>query len=324
MAVLDADAPKIITRLGDENILYLYHFTSIENLPGISKHKALCSKEYLESCGDWPVIKPGGNSWSHEQDRRHDNWGYIATSLTPQTQMFFRRKSEERFCFFLISLEVAGWRDVLFTDTNSAKNGHNRETGLGGLDLINFEMVRAPYIPQDENWHKYHMAEVLVPNRIPIEFISKIAFVSEISSEEGKRLWGGDDHPEFIIDRLNFQNIPNPLHRNTGFPYVTSIMLTDSRLNRENYREVTTNLSQFDRIKASVISAIIKINTIAGTKGKVIWSPNGIESDVEFPNSRNYTWWPHVSIDELPDGPGIMEIRLNDIVWATKQYEVTS
>ena len=206
--IMGSNAQEIISFLQRERIDFLYHFTCIENLPGISRHGALCSKAILESCGEWPVSNPGGNSWSHDQDRRNDNWDKIALSFIPQTQMFYNRKSEKHFCFFVISLEVAGWTDVLFTDTNSASVNHNRATGLEGLNLIDFEMVRAPYLPT-QHWGIYHQAEVLIPQRIPMEFVSKIVFISEASMDLGERFWESGEHPDFDIDIPLFQIQPD-------------------------------------------------------------------------------------------------------------------
>jgi len=324
---LDINAKDIVARLKAEGINYLYHFTSILNLPGILERNALLSKEVQESCGVWPCPDPGGNDISHGLDKSLGNWNGIALNLTPQTQMGYHKKREKHICFFLISTEVSGWKDIIFTDTNSARTREppcEKGMGIEGLELINFDMVKIPFKSDDLFWHRYHQAEVLVPNRIPLEFVSHVAFLSDASMRLGERLWGENPHPDFIVSIPVFQDIPDTSDSSLSFPHISTIKLSDLTVNKSNYQSVSDNVTQFDRNKTSTLTAVIKLYVSEGTKGKILWSTNGVETEQEFSRTIHGTWFPHINLKDLPDGPGVLEVRLDNILWATSEYEVIS
>jgi len=68
MPLLHPEAGAILAHLKKEGVAYLYHFTSVENLPMIYHRRALCSKSALMSENKWPPV-PGGNALSHNLDR---------------------------------------------------------------------------------------------------------------------------------------------------------------------------------------------------------------------------------------------------------------
>ena len=59
--------------LNREDITFLYHFTSIENLPLIGECKGLCSKLKLERLGLLNNVVTGGNELSLDLDRYWSN-----------------------------------------------------------------------------------------------------------------------------------------------------------------------------------------------------------------------------------------------------------
>src|SRR5579884_212127 len=151
---LHPEAAAIHTRLTKEGIKALYHFTSVENLPSICQTQALCSKQTLEGKRLWPPPSTGGKGPSHSLDRYKGNWDKVSLSLTPHTPMIFHRKKEQHLCFLLVSLEVATWLGVEFTDTNAARTtNYHRGQGLSGLNYIKFDVIRATPRPWDrEGW----------------------------------------------------------------------------------------------------------------------------------------------------------------------------
>ena len=60
------ESQAILARLAREGMTTLYHFTGVENLPGICQAQALCSKQTLVNQKLWPPPVPGGNSLSHD------------------------------------------------------------------------------------------------------------------------------------------------------------------------------------------------------------------------------------------------------------------
>ena len=250
------EADQILARFKCERIENFYHFTSVENLPIISKHGALYSKQLLDSHGDWPCPNPGGNELSHSLDLTNDNWNKVALNLTPHTPMAYHKKNESHLCFFVIATEVAGWEKTVFTNTNAASNDHQRGEGLSGLALINFEMVRC-IMPWSQDWVKMVQAEVLIPDFIPIEFMSEVAFISEASKNEGERLWGKFPHPNFVVNKKIFHNTPSSLDSLCGLPYVSHVLLTNTVIDKKNVNSITSHCTCFRRQNTSTISVVI-------------------------------------------------------------------
>jgi len=314
-----AQARDILARLQREGIYNLYHFTNVQNLPSIASHGGLFSKQTLECLGKWPCEKPGGNTLSHNLDKQNDNWDKIGLNLTAHTPMFYTLKSKNHFCFCVVSLEVATWADTFFTDTNAAAFGHKRGQGLVGLNNIDFDMVRT-LLPSDPNWRKLVQAEVLVKDKIPIELIEEIGFISEASMLEGRRLWGRYNHPPFKIDKSLFADYPEQTDRLCGLPYISKVTLTDMHVSKANYRTVTSK-TRFRKNAETVITAVIKLESLVGTTAKVVWG-NGIESVYQFDTWNTRTWWPSTSLRDLPVGINTLRITLDDVLWATANFEV--
>ncbi len=209
------EADAILARLTKEGITELYHFTSVENLPGICKVGVLCSKQTLELKGLWPPPVPGGNSLSHHLDRYNDNWDKVSLSFTPFTPMAYRKKRKDHLCYLIARLEVASWTGIIFTDSNAASTTiQRRDTGLVGLNYIKFDAIRSIPRPWDRNgWVQPVQAEVLVPDRVPLGYISKVAFVSKASLMHAERLCGSIPHPHFSVDDHLFSDSPKAQKR---------------------------------------------------------------------------------------------------------------
>lgn len=197
---LHADADGILARLRQEGVTALYHFTSVENLSGICQIQALCSKQTLEKERQKLPRNTGGNPLSHSLDRYRGNWDKVSLNLTSHTPMVYHRKREQHLCFFVIRPEVATWSGVAFTDTNAASNAYQRGEGLAGLNNIKFASIRSIPRPGDrDGWVQPVQAEVLVRDRIPLEYISHIAFVSKASMSYGEKLCGLHSHPPYML-----------------------------------------------------------------------------------------------------------------------------
>src|SRR5712691_9430438 len=135
---LHPDANAILARLKREGMVALYHFTSVENLPGICQMQALCSKGTLKSeSGTLPVVT-GGNPLSHSLDRYRGNWDKVSLNLTPST-------------------------------------AH----------------------PDKQAWKRHVQAELLVPDRIPLDYMSRVYFVSNASKKYAEQICGELPHPKF-------------------------------------------------------------------------------------------------------------------------------
>jgi len=318
------ETDRILEKLREEGVPALYHFTSVENLRVVRELNALCSKELLERAGRWPVAEPGGDQLSHDLDRYNNNWDKISLNFTPHTPMAYHKKQQKHLCFFVIDIAVAAWRGVVFTDTNAASTCHQeRGEGLEGLNLVNFQAIRSQPRPWDrEGWVRPVQAETLVPNRIPLENVHEIGFVSKASRDEARRIWGGGPHPNFTVRPRYFSD--NPRGVSINFPYLVNIYLTDELVDASSVNAGYTLKNRFCRDDTDTITVVAEVNATAGVRARVIWDPCGREDVTEFERSCGYWHWLPVPISDLADGRCSVQYWLDQVRWATLAFEVVS
>jgi len=320
------DAHKISERLKKEQISALYHFTNVENLPGIARLQALCSKQFLESKGNWnqqTVPQPGGNDRSHQIDKEKGNWNFVSLTFTPNTPMAYRAKKARHLCFLEFSTHVALREGVVFTDSNAAHHAQNHGAGITGLDLVNFSMVKSNPLPWDQDWVHQSQAEVMVPDCVGTESIRRVTFVSNASLKEGIRRWGDARRPKFEVDRAPFADHPKSL-RNIDFSHISEVFLLDTELTKETAMQTPKTRDKFKKKSGGVITALVEARVLAGTKGRLKWNPGAMEDQVEFETSNEWRWWPSVSTDSLPIGPCSIEIWLNEVRWLTYPFQMVA
>lgn len=299
----------------------LYHFTSVENLSLIAQVGALCSKQTLEDQGRWPCAEPGGDDLSHRLDRSNDNWDKVALSYTPRTPMAYRRKPLRHLCFFVVRLDAACLDGVIFTDTNAAATSRavRRGEGLAGLDVVDFAAIKSQPRPWDrEGWVNPVQAEVLIPDCVPLDLVERVVFVSMASLEEGRRLWGANPSPAFIVDRPTFADMRDELN----FSYLETVLLTEAAVTKDNCEARRVHRDRFARRGLQRVTAVASVSVAAaGTKVAASWDgapPSAYE--LETPN----TWiiWPSADPGVLGRGSHELEVRINGIRWATVPFIV--
>lgn len=309
------EADEIIKIIKKNEIRYLYHFTDIDNLPYIAKHGGLLSKEKLEQIGLLDKIKTGGNQLSKDLDIIYGNWDKVSLNWAPKMPMMWHIQQRQHLCILLIKVEVALLEDVIFTDKNAADSSCMRESGLNGIKLVDFSCVKDPIAHTDPERKKRKQAEILVPQKIGIDMIESIAFISEASLKEGERLWGYSlPKPKFKIDRSLFHE---------GFPYVETAILTSREVSREEVSSITfKHENKFNVDQKITLLAQIKANT--GTNAKIIWvDKNGnkiIEKNNEFENEGSYFHW--TSSYYLNHGSYIVKYYLDNIRWIEISFYV--
>lgn len=326
---LHRDADAILSRLKKEGITALYHFTSVTNLPYICSAQGLYSKAELKARRILPLVDTGGNDLSFNLDQRNDNWDKVCLNLTPYTPMAYHRKRDQHLCYFVIAPKVATLSGVIFTDTNAASNAHRRGEGLEGLDNINFEVIRSISRIDRETWKKYIQAEVLVPNFIPFEYISEVGFVSRASMEHSERLCGSLQHPTFAITPRLFTDSQRASQETIGFPYVRNFILSSTKADRNMLYLSPNQRNIFSKSFGNYIMVLALVRATAGTQAKIVFCRSAstreakyVVGEVEFETSNQYRYEYEILLDELLVGDYSIDYYLNDLCWASGDFEV--
>jgi len=201
---LHSQGHQILRVLRQHGIEVLFHFTSVQNLKGISEMNGLCSKKMLSEAGRWPPPWSGGDQLSHNLDMSCGNWDMVSLSYVPNTPMAYHRKQQEDLCFVEVDPSVATWSGVLFTNTNAASLTASRLAGLRGVKEVDFdEFASVPAQPGNPTWKRAVQAEVLVPQFVPLGYVVRVSFKTPEHLKQGARSWGSQpSHFEVRADRF--------------------------------------------------------------------------------------------------------------------------
>ena len=245
--------------------------------------------------------------------------------------MAYRKKREEHLCYLLISNEVAAWKDVVFTDSNAAgTNNQLRGEGLEGLNNVKFEFVRSVQ-PWSQDWKRYVQAEILVPESIALQFISKIAFVGEASMQHATRICETDSNTLFSVEETLFTDAPKALKEAIGFSYVIKCVLTDTNIDKNVlYLPHIQNKNIFSKSRDRFVVLTTLVKVIAGAKARIFLSTlsggkntKQLVDTAEFETSNQYRHQHQISLSDLSIGAYLLEYYLNDLCWALISLEVT-
>src|SRR5712692_6912280 len=323
---LRPDAQAILTRLQQERITALYHFTSVENLSSICQMGALFSKQILEDQGLLSTLVTGGNPLSHSLDRHQSNWDKVSLNFTPHTPMAYNKKRAQHLCFFLINPEVAAWLDVVFTDSNATKNDHKRGQGLIGLNTVQFNVIHAiPFSVND--WHRFVQAEVLIPHSIPLPYVTEIGFVSGASMNYAKHLCDSLPCPPFSVIPHIFTDSPKAPSRAIGFSYVHELILGDTNESKNMVYSTHIKENKFSKRISDKITIAASVRVIAGMRAKIslfdiVTNKERVVIDEELPRSNEYKHECIISLNDLPAGIYVVKYYLGGVCWDSSSLEV--
>ncbi len=332
---LHPDAAAILARLQREGVTALYHFTSVENLPGICQMQALCSKKTLEDARRWPPPVTGGRGPSHSLDQYQGNWDKVSLNLTPYTPMVYHRKREQHLCFLVIRPEVATLSGIVFTDTNAAKNDHLRGEGLAGLNNIKFEEIRSTPRPGDRSgWHRFVQAEILVPDKIPFAYVSKVVFVSHASMMYAERLCDTLLHPSFSIEKRLFTDSWQAPEEAVDFSHIVEFILTDVQIDKNVLSFSHLHKNKYSKKEHEHIRLVARINALPGTQAKIsLYSANlqktleHLVKSREFEVSGERVVQYLIKLDTLSNGLYSIKCYLGakgkDLCWTSSNFEIS-
>lgn len=159
------------------NITKLYHFTDKKNLESIRKNGGLYSWWKAEKLGI-EIPMPGGNGESRYYDKKYLLQNYVRLCFTKNHPMRFIAEKENRIInpvILEIKIDVAFLTETKFSNMNAAKTGHSQGKNLEDLKKIRFDLVLQPnHFNISDSEKKFYQAEILVLEKIPLEYITNI------------------------------------------------------------------------------------------------------------------------------------------------------
>ena len=163
--------------LDRNGIKRLYHFTDRENLESIISNGGLYSWADCDSRGI-KIPRPGGSDTSRSLDRLDRLQNHVRVSFTKAHPMMYVAMDDGRIAnpvVLTIDPEVALMQGVKYADRNATKNGAQVGGSLDDLERIHFDTVKlSDHFGLDEDEKPFYQAEILVPNFIPLKYITNI------------------------------------------------------------------------------------------------------------------------------------------------------
>ena len=165
------DKEAIINLLRNNGINCFYHFTARDNLALIRQHGGLYSWWSLRQKNIKAAFL-GGEGFGQELDVRHGLQDYVRLSFCDDHPMIFKHQQNDIALVLLkIDIEVATWKDSLFSDINATDNNHHHGGTISDLKKVNFNAVKRNYVSRSDGDFKPHQAEVMVKTFIPAKYI---------------------------------------------------------------------------------------------------------------------------------------------------------
>ena len=162
--------------LQEKGVTKLYHFTDRANLQSIKANGGLCSWKYCERNGIM-ISRPGSTQSSRNLDSYKGLENYVRVSFVSDNPMMYVAEKEGRIynpVVLEISPEVIFKKETKFTNQNAVKNGVTAFSSFEQFKFIRFDLFHWRYFDLDDDVKSYYQAEVLVLDKIPLEFITNI------------------------------------------------------------------------------------------------------------------------------------------------------
>ena len=162
--------------LQERGITKLYHFTDRTNLQSIKANGGLCSWNYCVR-NNIGISRPGGTQLSRNLDSYKGLENYVRVSFVSDHPMMYIAEKEGRIqdsVVLEISTEVIFKKETKFTNQNATRSGVSAYSSFEQFNSIRFDLFRRRYFDLNEIQKPYYQAEVLVLDKIPLEFITNI------------------------------------------------------------------------------------------------------------------------------------------------------
>lgn len=168
---LKDEANNILNHLRSHGVRYLYHFTDRKNLQSIRRRGGLLSWKYCED-HNITIPNPGGGTLSRNLDRRHRLEDYVRVSFCDDHPMAYRCHQEGADLVLLrISIDVATFKNTIFSDMNATDNNHSKGPSLDDLYKVDIRATQRGFVRRSDDDFGPHQAEVLIKTFVPIRYI---------------------------------------------------------------------------------------------------------------------------------------------------------
>ena len=176
-------------------IEFLYNINNLKNLNSIFYHGILShnlmkekqiahcdiSNQSVQDIRDNKII-PGGK-------KLHDYANLYIDARNPMMYTEVCNRDIDKLCVICVDKRVLDLEDTIVTDQNAATNFASFMTPDEGVKLLNFDAIRARYWTNlnpliQKRLRQIKCAEVLVLNRIPVEYLIKIKVATKIAYNE--------------------------------------------------------------------------------------------------------------------------------------------
>lgn len=167
------DFQKVLQQHG---ITKLYHFTDRANLPSIKAKGGLYSWYYCQE-NNITIPKPGGSSISWSLDERKGLQNFARISFVKDHPMLYIAQQDGRITspvVLEISTELIYKKTTKYATQNAAKNGIAADNTFEKFNSIRFPLLRRRYFDLSPDEKPFYQAEILVLEKIPLEYITNI------------------------------------------------------------------------------------------------------------------------------------------------------
>lgn len=181
-------------------IEFLYNINALKNLPSIFSY-GLLSKNRLRKNYAHQEVDLSNPDVQNRRDyikianhgELHDYANLYFDARNPMMYNIINHKDLDDLCIICIDKGVLDLEDTIVTDRNAASELALFEKPEKGLKFINFELVFAQYWEDPDYLEKAEKkaikcAEVLVLNKVPIEYLVKIKVATPFAKREVESL----------------------------------------------------------------------------------------------------------------------------------------
>lgn len=163
-------------KLIDSNsIKSLYHITDASNLASINNHNFLYSWEYAIK-NNIIINNPGGNQLSRDLDSRYGVQNYVRLCFTtdfPMIHIALRDGRIKQPVVLEFDPKIIYFIETKFCQINATDNNAIIGDTIEIFQNIRFDIIKRKGFIEDNNLRKFKQAEVLVLEKLSLEYLVK-------------------------------------------------------------------------------------------------------------------------------------------------------